>query len=62
MAVVKKPMDDYDPERKLPYSCPRRSLMDPPEVLPMHATESKKMALDEYIKEQYNKSAPPLQG
>ena len=38
-------------------SSPRRDFVDPPEVLPMHATESNRNALEEYIKEHYRSFA-----
>ena len=55
--VVRQPKGECDPESELPCSCPRRDFVDPPEELPMPATDSNRKALEEFIKEHYKSSA-----
>jgi hypothetical protein len=53
---VRQPKVECDPESELPYPCPRRAFVDPPEEMPMTATDSNRKALGEFIRH-YEKSA-----
>ena len=53
----RQPKGECDPESELPCSCPRRVFIDPPDKLPMPATDSNKMALEDWIKEYYKAGA-----
>ena len=48
---------ECDSESELLCSCPRRVFIDPPNKLPMPATDSNKMALEDWIKEYYKAGA-----
>ena len=55
--AVRQPKGECDPESELPCSCPRRAFVDPPEKLPMPATDSNRKALEEWIKDYYKAGA-----
>ena len=44
-AGTRQPKGQCDPESDLPCSCPRRAFADPPDKLPMPATDSNRKAL-----------------
>jgi len=54
---IRQPKGECDPENELPCSCPRRVFIDPPDKLPMPATDSNKKALENWIKEYYKAGA-----
>ena len=56
-ASTRQPKGQCDPESDLPCSCPRRTFTDPPDKLPMPATDSNKKAMETWIKEYYRASA-----
>jgi hypothetical protein len=55
--AVRQPKGECDPENELPYSCPRRTFVDPPEEMPMANTDSNRKALEEFIRKHYEMSA-----
>ena len=55
--AVRQPKGECDPESELPCSCPRRTFVDPPEEMPMAATDSNRKALEEFIRKHYKTSA-----
>ena len=48
---------ECDPESELPCSCLRRAFEEPPDKLPIPATDSNRKALEEWIKEHYKGGA-----
>lgn len=56
-AGTRQPKGQCDPESDLPCSCPRRAFADPPDKLPMPATDSNRKALETWIKEYYKAGA-----
>ena len=56
-AGTRQPKGECDPESDLPCTCPRRAFVDPPDELPMPATDSNRKALEMWIKEYYKAGA-----
>jgi hypothetical protein len=54
---VKQQKGECDPESSLPCQYPRRNFTEPPENIPMPATKSNIMALEEWIKNHFKTSA-----
>ena len=54
---VQQPKGECDPESDLPCSCPRRRFVEPPEEMPMPATTSNRIGLEDYIKEHFKAGA-----
>jgi hypothetical protein len=54
---VCQPLGECDPESPIPCSCPRRCFTDPPDFIPMPATESNVPALEVWIKDYFKASA-----
>ena len=56
-ASLRQPNGECDPESNLPCSCPRRRFVEPPEEMPMPATTSNRIGLEDYIKEHFKAGA-----
>ena len=55
--IAKQPIGECDPESPLPCRCPRRKFRDPPDNIPMPATDSNISALENWIRDYFKESA-----
>ena len=55
--TAKQPVGECDPESPLPCRCPRRKFIDPPDKIPMPATDSNINALEDWIRDYFKESA-----